>query len=699
MNREYFAQFLNAEAGQNVRTKFTADVLHRLVHNVEIPEHFAGQALDERGFIDALSAEAAECLAPLRQSFLCLRDEIKECPDETASIRAKLALEVTPLFLSTLHLISFVCGNSNNESRYAMETLKVHAQDIAHGQPRNGRVELFQTLLQDNGLATSVDNLIHSSTDSRISDGAFNLPAKLVTFGHFPQSLTGEILGINLLLRQPGTLPPLELLSTLVTDNAWFLDLGASSHSQHQCLEDSIGAVQAYVDDFGDKGRVQILKGYFWILNEVKVFCGELLNLLDAWKDPREAARQLIANRTFDACQYHRKTKLAKVSMRELLDKDDTDNFLKHLASSAFVTEGKPESSPLLNKLIAPTGKMFRIFDGDDIAILNRWIKGMPYESDSLTTPAYKQWQDDGELALLEHSSHNLVPFSKNDVPIRTRYYRLLRSETLPSDEAWAKDYAKHWLASAAKEGDCPLPSSWSAGTLVRWLQHRHQLSNQQFDEGDDVPEKDAVVADILALAPLTMIDGAWLSGFCHPQVATSSFGFRLFETFYDELGNGVERQNHPVIYRQLLNKVYGEFPPTASVEFSEHSAFDNKDFALPVYWLSIGRFPLTFTPEILGLNLAMELSGVGGGYRKTHKALVKYRFPTLFVDLHNTIDNTSTGHSAWAAAAIDAYLSTYSTDAQVELWQRIRTGYMSLSQIPQKSIFHKIKERMKSIL
>lgn len=699
MNRDYFVQFLNAEAGPDVRSKFTADTLHQLVYSVEIPEHISGLALDKHGFIDAIIEEAVGCLAPLRQSFLSLNEQIKECPEDLASIRAKLALEISPLFLSTQHLIPFVCGNGNNESRYAMEILKVHARDIASGQPHNGRVELFQTLLQDVGLATPVDNLVHSSTDSRISDGAFNLPAKLVTLGHFPQSLAGEILGINLLSRQTCMFPPLELLSDMTNGQAWFLDLGASSDSQHQCLDDSIRAIQAYVDEFGVTGRVQILNGYFWMLNEVKVFCGELLNLLEAWKDPREAARQLIANRAFDACQYHRKTKLAKVSMRELFDKEDTDNFLTHLASSAFVTEGKPESSPLLNKLIAPTGKMFRIFDGDDIAILNRWIKGMPYESDSLTMPAHTQWKDDGELAKLEQGTHNLVPFSKSDVSIRARYFQLLRTETLPSDDAWAKNYAKQWLAKAAKGGNCPLPSYWSAGTLVRWLQHRHQLSNQHFDEGDDVPEKDAVVADILALAPLTMIDGAWLSGFCHPQVATSSFGFRLFDTFYDELGNGVEKQNHPVIYRQLLNKVYGGFPPTASVEFSEHSAFDNKDFALPVYWLSIGRFPLTFTPEILGLNLAMELSGVGGGYRKTHKALVKHRFPTLFVDLHNTIDNTSTGHSAWAAAAIDAYLSTYSTDTQAELWQRIRTGYMSLSQIPQKSIFHKIKERMKSII
>ncbi len=63
--------------------------------------------------------------------------------------------------------------------------------------------------------------------------------------------------------------------------------------------------------------------------------------------------------------------------------------------------------------------------------------------------------------------------------------------------------------------------------------------------------------------------------------------------------------------------------------------------------------------PEVLGLNLAMELSGVGGTYRRARLALKEYGFSTRFVDIHNTVDNVATGHSAWAADAIDTYLSS----------------------------------------
>lgn len=82
-------------------------------------------------------------------------------------------------------------------------------------------------------------------------------------------------------------------------------------------------------------------------------------------------------------------------------------------------------------------------------------------------------------------------------------------------------------------------------------------------------------------------------------------------------------------------------------------------------------------------MNLAMELSGVGGTYRNAHKFLKHYGFLTIFVDLHNTIDNVSTGHSAWAANAIDSYmLSTQELIPQDQSWSRIRLGYESLSPI-----------------
>lgn len=198
------------------------------------------------------------------------------------------------------------------------------------------------------------------------------------------------------------------------------------------------------------------------------------------------------------------------------------------------------------------------------------------------------------------------------------------------------------------------------------------------------MPSREALVDSTVQLAPLTLIDGAWLRGFTDYAAADSEIGHFLFETYWDELGDGRPQLNHPLIYREVLDEMDVRLPPTGSRAFAEWSGFREESLALPVYWLSVGRFPRLFLPEILGLNLAMELSGVGGSYRTARIALAKHGFSTRFVDIHNTIDNVASGHSAWAADAVDSYLATVpalpGSAALDDVWLRVRTGYRSLS-------------------
>jgi hypothetical protein len=198
------------------------------------------------------------------------------------------------------------------------------------------------------------------------------------------------------------------------------------------------------------------------------------------------------------------------------------------------------------------------------------------------------------------------------------------------------------------------------------------------------MPSRQALIDSTVQLAPLTLIDGAWLQGFTDYEHVSSEHGHFLLSTYWDELGNGSLSLNHPRLYREVLAEMGVTLPATASREFARWPGFRDSSFELPVYWLSVGRFPRSFMPEVLGLNLAMELSGVGGTYRRAHAALKKYGFSTRFVDIHNTIDNVSTGHSAWAADAIDTYLASlpvaHGGVALADTWERVRCGFQSLS-------------------
>ncbi len=74
----------------------------------------------------------------------------------------------------------------------------------------------------------------------------------------------------------------------------------------------------------------------------------------------------------------------------------------------------------------------------------------------------------------------------------------------------------------------------------------------------------------------------------------------------------------------------------------------------------------------------------MGGTYRRARLALKRYGFNTRFVDIHNTIDNVATGHSAWAADAVDILLAGLpeapGPGSRAETWERVRAGYRSLN-------------------
>ncbi|WP_198539145.1 iron-containing redox enzyme family protein, partial [Streptomyces graminilatus] len=272
---------------------------------------------------------------------------------------------------------------------------------------------------------------------------------------------------------------------------------------------------------------------------------------------------------------------------------------------------------------------------------------------------------------------------------VREAYHLLMRRTDTPALRSWAERYVAGWLARSGHGMDSsamPLPGRWGREGLRPWLQAQHDRHGAEFEENAEValPSREAVVDDTVQTAPLTLIDGSWLQGFTDYEQASSAIGHSLFETYWDELGNGEPRLNHPLIYRDVLKEMGVDLPPTDSAEFARWPGFRDESFELPVYWLCVGRFPRTFLPEVLGLNLAMELSGVGGTYRRARLALRAYGFSTRFVDIHNTIDNVATGHSAWAADAVDTLMAalpeTPGRGGREETWRRVRVGYRSLN-------------------
>ena len=125
--------------------------------------------------------------------------------------------------------------------------------------------------------------------------------------------------------------------------------------------------------------------------------------------------------------------------------------------------------------------------------------------------------------------------------------------------------------------------------------------------------------------------------------------------------------------------------PPTDTLEFAMQPVIRDFAFDLPLLTLAVSLFPKAFLPEIIGVNLAIELSGLGKGYMQIIDELRFWKIDPYFFTLHLTIDNIASGHTAVAMETVHLYLdqilAAQGLDAQQQHWERIWCGYLAFKQ------------------
>jgi hypothetical protein len=682
----------------------------------------------------ALCAEAARWGATETDAFAAVIPGAGEALDETVR---RVLRNCAPFALSAGAWLQWLSGPGNSELEPVLRTLTLYAGDVGVGLPLADRGSDFRELLRRHGVAEELPGVLLAGSES-VDGFSFRLPALLLTMSRLPDTYRCQLLGADLCLRHLGVLPPLAaaLRATDAKDETYeTLDLGAArAVGGPPGRELSWAAVRAHLAAATEPGAVPgpggtaglLLEGFRWALREVRAWSERLRQETALSLHPDYGVWRLIHTRARQAAVYHSGFRLEGRPLSEWFADVDAGpaSFLAALARSRLVRPGKPESSPLLGRLVGPKGPMFRIFTEEELALLRRWIRQLP-EPGSVLHPdapdatdsqgtsgtasrqaglhrAQADWpaRDGAARAVAQAAVAAPGPATRGPATgrrpsltpraAREAYPLLLSRADSPGLRAFAHAYATRWLARSRYALNRPvrgaLPERWDRENGLRpWLARAHDQHAEGFDEERvALPSRSELIDSTLQLAPLIMIDGGWLQGFTDYRLAASRAGHFLFRTYWDELGNGEPELNHPRIYRALLRQMGIDLPPTASPEFIAWPQLRDEAFAMPVFWLSVSRFPEEFMPEILGLNLAMELSGVGGSYRDARVALRHHGFSTQFVDLHNTIDNVATGHSAWAADAIDSHLNEltarHGPGGEAEVWGRVRVGQRSLN-------------------
>lgn len=581
----------------------------------------------------------------------------------------------------------------------------MHSWHVADGSPAHNHSMLYRQWLEQCGHALPAIDSSTFSERAGLLASAWDVAAYRLSLSLFPKTHALEILGAALFELD---LPVPPIIAALCTNgharDSAYLE-ACHAPTRKQALANAAQAIglaleQASVSDNNAAARVAC--GYLVSLHLTQAWQAELeRHVRFRLSDSEHAMVELIRRKGRHAVGYHGRLKLGSRAFDEVVV-NDPEQFVRDLARSRWIVPGHPEQSLLLTRLIAFGGPMFRVFSDAEIAVIEAWIAALGATCNERSASAAAHAGDDGAdvAAALPHAEPCGEDERRNSTlrcrfGARDLYHRLLNLEDYPDTIDDARAFAETWLARAARKLDRasdPLPfRDYSHERLRDWFEERALAQAQSYaGPSEEVAKsREDVIDEATQLCPMIFIDGGWIQRWANAGLVETRIGALLYKIFSDEIGNGDTRLNHPNIYRDLMQQMNVPLPDFRTQEFASSRLFGDLSFEVPAFWLSLSQFPRRFLPETLGLNLAMELSGVGGAYRTARDELRHYGFNTLFVDLHNTIDNVSSGHSAMAMQAIEIYMDEVLCACDREMaamhWRRVWTGFRALS-IPKRS-------------
>lgn len=302
--------------------------------------------------------------------------------------------------------------------------------------------------------------------------------------------------------------------------------------------------------------------------------------------------------------------------------------------------------------------------------------------------------RDRSAPALLESQ----LPQSRDDSKYRRLYWKLHTVEKHPEILTEARDLLLSLLSEAIsaaqpeRQQDIFAIEHFNKTQLYSQVRKSHELVGEEYNryvEGRRAgqgrlmaPDRRQAAEVLTALAPLKLVDGAWL-GRIHQ--AMTPFALRpitkqAWQVLSEELGDGNLDLNHTYLYNKLLHEAGIHLPDPYKREFIDRSHGMNNEnvWKAAVTQLLISLFPQEFLPEILGYSLNFE--GLSMETMVLSRELQELKLDAQYFLLHVSIDNAHSGHAMMTAHTVAEYMShvtqTESPAAAATKWRRIQAGY-----------------------
>ncbi|MGR9099942.1 MAG: iron-containing redox enzyme family protein [Gammaproteobacteria bacterium] len=648
---------------------------------------------DSEAVLSRLAAESEDWARKL--AFSSLKDNpaaVKAEAERREAFAVTGLIQAAPVISTESCWLREVSQAAAFETEIAARTMSVYLALAREARGDPNAAVLYRAALAESGLEPPAFHTLAFAESAETADSSFELGAVQLALSLFPRAFFPEILGFTLAFIEAAPLLecvlPGEKLRASGAAARFFSARKERLASQKQPL---LRTAERYIALFAGSGAGLPRRIAGGSLLYRRLFERFLLEARLRSLNPPSLEKRLadaLGSKAAAAFGHHAKIRLGDRSLDQWFSKSpfDGEKFLSALRQSPYVDATNPAASPLL-KLFDFGGPMFGVLDPAERELLDSWLAGGEAESGSLPhRPASAPERGKFQAVRLAKPAVKPCDVDYDRLSNRQLYFYLVNADLYPEVAAAAKSRALRVLREA----------SWFCRPPFE--RYRHEAFDDYLDkiyrreieayrplQGKPRLTREDYAWGIGQLAPAILTDGCWLQRAGRlASYPDREVGGILFRIFRDEIGAGVSERSHPVVYRRLLESLGIHLPPVHTREFAERQGFLDSAFDIPVYLLSISRFTSSLLPELLGLNLAIELSGLGKVYLRLVDELKYWDIDPTIVRLHVSIDNFASGHSAMAKKAIQLYLDGVLAECGEEEmqrhWRRIHNGYRSLN-------------------
>ena len=599
---------------------------------------------------------------------------------------ARVAREFAPVGLTDGAWLHGIVRANVVENEVGMASIKQLM--IRFGDPGSSEsyVQRYASLLRSLGVPPASISRWESEDSSPCADISYEHALLGLALGLFPSALRSETVGFNLWMATLGPCPMLERLADELRDrNADLRYLEA--HDRAAMSELAIqAAVRCLEEADGDAARARIARGFAAAHESYqrweKAMIGRNVPI-----SPRAFVLEMIQRKAHFALGHHTRISFGSTKVEDLFRGGETGHeaMLDHLVTSGLVKPGAPDDSRFITHTLSFDGPMFEVLTESEQRDLREWVASLKSETVAEQNKAPvalrgKYGYPQNPERLQEYAMQRYGP-----LPVQEQMYYGTNADQYPAVRLFAKaalDSFLHKLRDAF-ENDPRLaaspPPKWSERVIAELVAARHESNILSRPENTGAqPQKaprpmNAPTPEKPSIA--IAFDGVWLQGFADVHRSDREEYGWLFRIYASEQGDGSMDWNHNRIMRKAVSDAGAE----AMLPATDPRLYDYCDVnPTNLMLLAASLDTRHFMPELLGCNLGIESSGVGGSYLDGWRGFVsktRNHWAALSYRLHNSIDNYVTGHTKWSLAAIQSFMARVaeSAPAAVEAqWQRI---------------------------